>query len=100
MKREITMKRDYELANNVFELVSLLLRYIMMPFELLRSYYSSCLGKEVGLRQTFDLLHLQIAFLFAVFPVSCAIWLRLIFVAWFVAVLYFYRAKYIEGCLK
>ena len=87
MKTEITMKREGQLTRRVASFIDVLVGSLMLPIGWFRSYYSSCLGKEISLRQTFSLLHVQIAFLFAVFATGCSVLLHVVFIAWFAAAL-------------
>ena len=52
--------------------------------EPLRQYYSSVLDRDLNLRQTWALLHAQVAFVCAAFPVGGAFWLRMACCLWFV----------------
>ena len=47
-------------------------------------YYSTVLERQIDNRQTWHLLHAQLAFLMVSFPVECPLLLRMAFAAWFV----------------
>ena len=47
-------------------------------------YYADVLERPVNRRQTWHLLHAQLAFLMVAFPVECPLLLRMLFAAWFV----------------
>lgn len=87
MKNEVTMRMNSQKVNEAVSVFSAIMTILMQPFEWLRGYYSACLNKDINMRQTFHLLHVQIAFVFAVFPVACPLLLRFVFIAWFVATL-------------
>lgn len=55
----------------------------LLPLALLRSYYAHVLERPISLRQTLQLLHAQVAFVFAVFPVEGPLALRLACCLWF-----------------
>jgi len=52
------------------------------PFEWLRKYYGRVLEREVSMRQTWQLIHAQVAFVCAVFPVDGSLLLRLACFVW------------------
>lgn len=52
------------------------------PVNWLRKYYSSCLDREISVRQVWLLLNAQAAFFMTAFPVSCPIILRMAFLVW------------------
>lgn len=56
---------------------------VKAPVEMLRSYYSQTLERELNMRQTWLLLNAQAAFLCAVFPVESPILLRAACCVWF-----------------
>lgn len=64
-------------------LPAVILAALRMPVELLRRYFSCCVGHEVSLRQTWIVLRAQAAFVLAVFPTECPLLLRTAFAAWF-----------------
>ncbi len=62
-------------------------RYFMMmakrPLQALCRYYSNVLERRLDLRQTWLLLHAQIAFFFAVLPVDGPLAVRALCCVWF-----------------
>ena len=81
MKREmvITPARPAVELKSVSEKVAMAIR---MPLQSLSRYYSSVLERQISIRQTLSLLHVQAAFVFAVFPVDGPLLLRSICAAW------------------
>lgn len=55
---------------------------IRMPLLWLSRYYSMVMERPVSIRQTLSLLHVQLAFVFAVFPVAGPLVLRAACAAW------------------
>ncbi|MBO4827779.1 MAG: hypothetical protein J5506_11215 [Prevotella sp.] len=49
----------------------------------IRKYYSSVLERPLDTRQTLLLIHSQVAFALAAFPVECPLLLRAAFALWF-----------------
>lgn len=98
MKHEMTIRMDAQGANSMMKTLAAMLRLIVAPLLWLQDYYSACLNddcegnsrrtaRKLSMKETLQLLHVQVAFLFAVFPVSCPLLLRAVFTAWFVMTL-------------
>ena len=94
MKHEMTIRMDAQGANSMMRTLTAILRLAAAPLLWLQEYYSACLNddsegnsrrtaRKLSMRETLQLLHVQVAFLFAVFPVSCPLLLRALFIAWF-----------------
>lgn len=81
MKREmvITPVRPAVELKSVSERLA---KAIRMPLQSLSRYYAAVLERPVSIRQTLSLLHVQIAFVFAVFPVGGPLLLRGLCAAW------------------
>lgn len=56
--------------------------FIRKPLLWLSHYYSMVMERSISIRQTLALLHVQIAFVFAVFPVGGSLLLRAACAAW------------------
>lgn len=54
-----------------------------IPVELLRKYFSACLGHEVSIRQTWLIVQAQAAFILAAFATECPLVTRAMFAVWF-----------------
>jgi len=57
------------------------------PLQRLASYYGQVLERRLSIKQTLCLLNAQLAFVMTVFPVDCAVLLRLACGAWLVSAL-------------
>lgn len=87
MEKNITLSANSlfaaGLVNTVVNFVAGLRSVFSMPFEALRRYYGHVLERELNRRQTWLLVHAQVAFLFAAFACGGALLLRLAFCVWF-----------------
>lgn len=71
-----------------FELVMMqLAKAVRRPLTRLSGYYSKVLERPVDNRQTLLLLNAQLAALMAIFPIDCALSLRVVCGAWLVSAL-------------
>ena len=87
MKNELTLQRSAAYVSVGMMFVKRLSSCCHSLIGRLAAYYSSVLGQQVTLRQTFLLLNAQAAFLFTVFPLDCSFVLRLLCVVWLVSAL-------------
>ena len=70
---------------------SALLSPVLYVIDMLARYYSFVLDEKYTRRSTLLLLHTQVAFTFAAFPVDCSFLLRVVFILWFVASMKLFR---------
>ena len=64
-------------------LVARIATLVNAPIEWLRKYYSTIMEREINIRQTWVLIHAQVAFLFAAIPANFPLLLRALCVFWF-----------------
>lgn len=67
------------MANNIAAIASI----VKSPVELLRKYFSTCIGHEISIRRTWLIIQAQVAFFVTVFTSECPLALRAIFAVWF-----------------
>ncbi len=81
MKREmvITPVQPAAELKSISDKVALAIR---MPLLWLSRYYSMVMERPVSIKQTLALLHAQLAFVFAVFPVAGPLLLRVVCTVW------------------
>lgn len=68
---------------NVVNIIRNAATTLQKPAEWLRNYYSHVLERNLSWHQTLSLLHVQVAMVFAIFPVDGPLLLRALCVAWF-----------------
>ena len=74
-------------SKDAANVISYIKNKVCAPVGLLRRYYSSVLGKEVTMRQTWLAIEAQVAFLAAALPENINLCMRLLLLAWFVMAL-------------
>ena len=72
-----------QLARNLILWMRLLMEWLSMPVRILSGYYSSVLGREVSIKQTWALIEVQTAFFAGIFPADISVFVRLLMAAWF-----------------
>lgn len=91
MRKEMILnKEDINRANKPVSF-SAVLSPILYVIDMLARYYSFVLDEKYTRRSTLLLLHTQVAFVFAAFPVDCSLILRMIFFMWFVISIKLFR---------
>ncbi len=89
------MEKNIQLtAGNNANIVDNLMSMVKKPFNFMRNYYSGVIGKKVSVKQTWLLTEVQIAFIFAVFPVEANLLLRAAAVIWLISSLLRTKASF------
>lgn len=81
------MEKNIEMTacNNTTAVFENVANAIKAPFNFMRNYYSSVIGRKISAKQTWLLTEVQLAFVFAVFPVEAPFVLRILAVLWLVS---------------
>ena len=83
MNKNMTIIMNASVRNR-FSLVTKAIEVLNNSVQPLSKYYSAVLERDINGRQTWHLLHAQLAFFMVAFPVECPLLLRMAFAAWFV----------------
>lgn len=81
------MEKNIEItaSNNTTAVFENVMNAIKAPFNFMRNYYSGIIGREISAKQTWLITEVQIAFVFAVFPVEAPFVLRILSVLWLIS---------------
>lgn len=83
MKKELVLTTNNSATRNISEVISSIKGYAIRPIASLSKYYTKLMGEEISTRQTLLLINAQVAAVFAIFPLSYSIILRVLFIIWF-----------------